>query len=227
MHQTNPSTTTARRVAELVQLGRDREAAELAIAHVCPIDDASFPTQGGPMEALDQLDQLGPLLTRLVSGIRADQLEKQTPCINFTVRGVLEHMIGGATLFAAAYSGKQSSQPDLGDVLAGFGPALTQLAEAMHSPGALDRTIASPFGEVEGATFARYVVFDGLVHGWDLATATGQDYTPPDELIAEAEAYAQQTIEHLRDGDTFASPIEPPPSATPIQRLVAYTGRKP
>ena len=37
-----------------------------------------------------------------------------------------------------------------------------------------------PFGEVPGAVFARFVVFDGLVHGWDLATATGQTYAPAD-----------------------------------------------
>jgi uncharacterized protein (TIGR03086 family) len=226
VHQGKQYSTRARRVAELIRLGRDREAVELAVAQDRPIDDASYPTQGEAMEVLDQLDQLGPLLVDVVGGIGADQLDNHTPCAKFTVRGVLEHMVGGATLFAAAFRGVEPSQPDLRDVLGGFGPALTELAAAIHSPGALDRTIFAPFGEVPGATFARFVVLDGLIHGWDLAMATGQEYDPPEELVAAAEAYAEQAIDPMRDGDTFASAIEPPPSATPIQRLAAFTGRK-
>ena len=179
------------------------------------------------MEVLDQLDELGPVLAAVVGGIRADQLDNPTPCAKFTVRGVLEHMIGGATMFTAAFRGAELSQPDPTDVLAGFGPALTGLAEAIHAPGALDRTIHAPFGEMPGATFARFVVLDGLVHGWDLATATGQAYEPPASLVAEVQAFANRTIEPLRDGDTFGPAVEPPPSASPIQRLAAFTGRQP
>jgi uncharacterized protein (TIGR03086 family) len=216
-------------VAELIELGRDREAAELAVAVTCPVDDPRSRTQGqgGRMEVLDQLDQLGPLLAAVVGRIRANQLDNPTPCADFTVRGVLEHMIGGATTFAAAFRGVAPGQPDTTDVLATFGPTLTKLVEAMHSPGALERTIQAPFGMVPGATLARFVVLDGLVHGWDLATATGQPYAPPDALVAESEAFARQAVEPLRDGDTFAPAVEPLPAATPIQRLAAFTGRHP
>ena len=179
------------------------------------------------MEVLDQFDQLGPLLAAVVSGIQADQLDNPTPCAKFTVAGVLEHMIGGATIFEAAFRGVEPSHPDATDVLASFGPTLSGLTEAVHSPGALDRTVQAPFGEVPGATSARFVVLDGLVHGWDLATATGQSYEPPEALVAEVEAFARQAVEPLRDGDTFAAAVATPPSATPIQRLVAFTGRRP
>ena len=178
------------------------------------------------MEALDQLGQLGPLLGEVVGGIRADQLDNPTPCAKFTVRGVLDHMIGGATVFAAAFRGVAPTEPDMSDVLAAFGPALGGLAEAMHSPGALERTVAAPFGEVAGETFARFVVLDGLVHGWDLATATGQSYEPSAALVAEADAFARQAVEPLRDGDTFGPAVTPPTDATPIERLVAFTGRR-
>jgi uncharacterized protein (TIGR03086 family) len=178
------------------------------------------------MEVLEQLDQLGPLLTAVVGGIRTDQLENPTPCDRFAVRGVLDHMVGGATMFAAAFRGAQPTQPDMTDPLSSFGPTLGALAEAMHSPGALDRTIDAPFGEVDGATFARFVVLDGLVHGWDLATATGQPYEPPDALVAEADAFARQALDPLRDGDTFGPAVEASASATPIERLAAFTGRR-
>jgi uncharacterized protein (TIGR03086 family) len=178
------------------------------------------------MEVLDQLDQLGPLLADVVGRIRVDQLDNSTPCAKFTVRGVLEHMVVGATTFAAAFRGVEPAEPDTTDVLAAFGPSLNGLAEALNSPGALDRTIDAPFGEVSGDTFARFIVLDGLVHGWDLTTATGQPYEPPDTLVDEAEAFARQVLEPLRDGDTFAAAVEPPPSAMPIERLAAFTGRR-
>jgi uncharacterized protein (TIGR03086 family) len=222
------STTSSRRVVRLIELGRDREAAELAVGAGTPTDDDDLShTEGEPMEVLDQLDQLGPLLAAVVGGIRADQLDNPTPCARFTVRGVLDHMIGGASTFAAAFRGVEPTKPDLSDPLASFGTALTGLAEAMHSPGALDRTLQVPFGEMPGATFGRFVVFDGLVHGWDLATSTGQPYDPPDVLVTEVDTFARQAVDPLRDGDTFGPPVEPSSSATPIQRLVAFTGRGP
>jgi uncharacterized protein (TIGR03086 family) len=204
-------------VAQLIALGRDREAAALA---------ASNPP-GGTMDVLSQLDEVGPLLAGVVGGITPDDLDNATPCAGFTVRGVLEHMIGGATMFAAAYRGEEPTEPDVSDPLNGVLPALTSLVEAMHAPGALDRTVQSPFGPVPGTAFASFVVLDGLVHGWDLATATGQQYAPRDALVADVEAFARETLDPLRDGDTFAAAVDPPAGATPMERLAAYTGRTP
>ena len=178
------------------------------------------------MDVRSQLDELGPLLAGIVGDISPDQLDNPTPCTAFTVRGVLEHMIGGAAVFTGAFRGVEPTTPDTTDVLAGFGPALGGLVEAINEPGALERTVHAPFGEVPGATFARFVVLDGLVHGWDLATATGQTYDPPDALVAEVESFAREALPPLRDGDTFAEAVEPPTSATPIERLAAFTGRR-
>lgn len=228
----NRSATT---VAELLAAGRDREAARLgagggpdqesSAGH--PSSDPHIPPWRGPMDPLAQFDQLGPLLEHVVVGITPDQLDRPTPCRDFTVRGVLEHMVGGATAFAAAYRGEPPTEPDLSDPLAAFGPALEQLGVAVSAPGALDRTVSAPFGDLPGETFARFVVFDGLVHGWDMATATGQPYEPSDQLVAEVDAFARQVLDPLRDGQTFAEAVEPGPDATPIERLAAYTGRRP
>lgn len=178
------------------------------------------------MDVLAQLDELGPLLGGVVGGIGPDDLDEPTPCAQFAVRGVLEHMISGATTFAAAFRGiEPAPTAPVGDVLAGFGPALTELASAIGTAGALDQTITAPFGEVSGETFARFVVLDGLVHGWDLAIATGQGYHPSSALVAEAHAFAEGALDGLRDGDTFAGANAAPRSATAIERLAAYTGR--
>ena len=164
-------------VSQLIKAGRDREAAQRgslgAVAR--PPGIITPASDGGPMDPLTQLNLLGPSLGGVVAGLTPDQLDRPTPCADFTVRNVLEHMIGGATAFAAAYRGVPVDEPDMSDPLAGFGPALEDLFAAIAAPGALDQTVAAPFGEVPGETFARFVVLDGIVHGWDMATATGQD----------------------------------------------------
>lgn len=222
-----------RDVQQLMVRGRDREAAELAARHLgTRRTSTAAPTRGDDvMGPLEQLDELGPLLGGVASGIAADRLESPTPCADFTVRGVLGHMITGATQFAAAFLGDAPPAvgPDVAegpDVVARAGAALGDLIGAIRSPGALDRTVASPFGALAGDAFARFVVLDGLVHGWDLAVATGQTYEPSDALVADVDAFARDAIAPaMRDGDTFAAAVDAPASATPIERLAAFTGR--
>jgi uncharacterized protein (TIGR03086 family) len=209
----------------LLTLGRDREAVAVATR-----DHGHTTTPGGPMDGPQQLDELIPLLEVLVEGISPDQLDAATPCSNFTVRGVLEHMIGGATAFAPAFRGEAApttaGPPAAATTLDRWRRAMADLLDAVHCPGADDRTIAAPFGEVPGSVFARFVAFDGLVHGWDLATATGQAYAPPAAIVDEASAFARQALTpDLRDGDTFASETEAPAGASPLERLVAFSGR--
>ena len=179
------------------------------------------------MDPRNQLDEILPLLNNLVASLDDTQLEAPTSCTAFAVRNVLEHMIGGATMFAASFRGEAPTGPSgTTDLVATFPVAMAELRAAVHSPGALDRTIAAPFGDVPGETFARFVVMDGLVHGWDIATATGRPYDPPAGVVAEVDAFTRQAIsDDMRDGDTFAAAVEPPTDASPLVRLVAFTGR--
>jgi uncharacterized protein (TIGR03086 family) len=179
------------------------------------------------MGPLEQLDALAPELGRVIAGIRDDQLDNPTPCTEFTVSGVLDHMLGGAVMFAAAFRDAQPPEiPTDGDKRTLVGAALHDLLAAMHTPGALKRAIAAPFGEVSGETLARFVVLDGLVHGWDIATATGQAYDPPDTLVKDVMAFAREAVPPLRNGETFAAVEVPAPiNASPIERLAAFTGR--
>ena len=198
---------------ELVTLGRDRDAVLTALA---------------ALDGVQQLDQIAPLLGGIVANIGDDDLGRPTPCANFAVADVLEHMIGGASAFAPAFRGDGSpaQPPTDGDVFARWNAAMGALMEAVHTDGAQDNTISSPFGEVSGAYFARYVALDGITHAWDLATATGQHFDPPAELVGQVDAFARELlVPEMRDGDTFAAATEPSADATPIERLVAFTGR--
>ena len=208
-------------VERLVQLGRDREAASLALGSLCPPD-----LQGATMKVLDQFDALFPAVGDVVGRLEPEQLDAPTACSEFTVRGVLEHMIGVATGFAGAFRGEPPAPPADGDVLTQFGAAMTELRSAVGSTGALDRTIEAPFGQVPGDAFARFVVLDGLVHGWDISTSTGHPYAPPAELVNDVHSFARQAITPgMRQAGMFADATVPPADATPLEQLVALTGR--
>jgi uncharacterized protein (TIGR03086 family) len=206
-------------LTRLIEHGRDREAAELASHLLAPADSFSDP--------LVQLDAILPMLSGLVANLDFADLDRPTPCANFTVRGVLEHMIAGATMFAGAFRGRAPADVTISDPLSGFGIAMADLQSAVHSVGAMDRTIAAPFGDVPGDVFARFVAMDGLVHGWDITTAIGVPYEPADALVAAVDAFAREAIaDGMRDGDTFAATVEPPAGAPPIVKLAAFTGRQ-
>lgn len=215
----DPAPTDA--ITQLIQQGRDREAAALGSERL------STTMRGTPMDPTTQLDQVMPMLKSMVSTLSTDELSAQTPCEKFAVRGVLEHMIGGGSTFAAAFRGEAPpAAPPTGDPIELFPKTMDDLLDAMKGPGALERLVDAPFGTVPGEVFARFVALDGLVHGWDIATATGRAYDPPAELVAAADAFAHQALgDEMRDGDTFKAATDVPADAAPIARLAAFTGR--
>jgi uncharacterized protein (TIGR03086 family) len=159
------------------------------------------------------------------------QLADATPCANFTVHDVLDHMMVGGATFAHAFRGEQAPElktPAVQGVVptAEFRSAMDGLLAAVRSDGAMERTISSPVGEMSGEAFARFVAFDGLVHGWDLATATGLRFEVPPAVVDAVDEFARAAISpEMRDGDTFKDATTPPAGATPIERLVAFSGR--
>ena len=184
------------------------------------------------MEPTVQLSSIIPRLIDLVDQLDTAQLSERTACADFDVRGVLDHMMGGAATFGPAFRGETPPEQlpvsaPAGEVpTAAFRAVMTELLAAANSPGAMQRTVAAPFGEVPGSVFARFVAFDGLVHGWDIASATGLTWNPADDVVAAVDDFARTTVgSEMRDGDTFADETVAPAGASPIERLVAFTGR--
>lgn len=184
------------------------------------------------MDGSEQLSIIIPMLKGVAGRIRSDQLGAVTPCADFDVAGVLGHMTGLASGFAPMFLGEEPSQvgslPADASATDRFNHAMDQLQDAVTSPGALERTIQTPGGPMPGAVFARLVAFDGLVHGWDLASATQQDWEPPEQLVSEVDTFAREAITaEMRNGDAFAPEQQPPANANTMLRLVAFTGRHP
>ena len=184
-----------RHTARLIELGRDREAAELGAATTPwrPSATAARRIHGTTGAARRAGARAGRGRGRDHAG-RSSTTRRRAP--TSPCAGVLDHMIGGATAFAAAFRGERGTRrrPTAATRSPTSGSALGDLVAAMHEPGALDRTVAGAVRRGAGRrTFARFVVLDGLVHGWDLSTATGQPYDPPERLVAEVDEFARNT----------------------------------
>lgn len=186
---------------------------------------------GDTMQPTEQLAHILPALEALVDRIRPMQLNDPTPCDKFTVHDVLDHMIVLGGSFAYWFRGEDApelkSPPVYGVVPAKeFRATMDDLLAAVLSDGAMARVIPAPIGEMPGDTFARFVAFDGLVHGWDIATATGLPWDPPADVIDAVDGFARAAISvEMRDGDTFKDATTPRPNASPLERLAAFSGR--
>lgn len=183
------------------------------------------------MEPTDQLDVILPAVTKLVARIRPDQLDAPTPCDDFTVHDVIDHMIVLGTTFAHLFRGEEPPAITAPAVYgrvpsAEFASAMSELGDAVAASGAQQRWLVTPIGEMDGATFARVVAVDGLVHGWDLAVATGVPFTVDPDVVAAVDDFARAALsDELRAGGLFASATEAPADATTLESLAAFSGR--
>lgn len=152
------------------------------------------------------------------------KLDVPTPCEEWTVRDLINHMLEGQELFAGAAEGKPAAPPPgRPKELMGEDPAeqyeagRNTVLDAYRKEGALEQY---------GMTLGIGVV-DQLVHGWDLATATGQDAAMPADI---AEAALQMMDGRLPDdarGPFFKASVPVPEDAGVQEKLVAYMGRRP
>lgn len=181
-----------------------------------------------------QLEQVVPMLGGLVASVRPEDLRLSTPCDAWTTRDLLNHLIGGAEMYAGAFAGEPMRDisgrlPDAigDDPGAAFVAAATAFGEATALPGAMDRVLALPYGEMAGPEVLRFIAFDLLVHSWDLATTLGTVIEPGDELVADAAAYAHEVLgPWTRDGINFGPAAPAPAGASSLDELVAFTGRR-
>ncbi len=183
------------------------------------------------MEPTDQLAYILPTVSATVDRIQTMQMHDPTPCSEFNVHDVLNHMIVLGGTFAYWFRGEEAPELKPPAVYgwvpsAEFREVMDDLLEAVSSPGAMKRTMSTPMGEMPGATFARFVAFDGLIHGWDLASSTGQTFEVPREVISSVDEFARGALSpEMRDGDTFKDATTAPDDASPLERLVAFSGR--
>jgi len=181
------------------------------------------------VDLVDALDQTFQHAHRVIAGTSASQHGDSTPCEEWTVRDLLEHMIGVVGGLGAAAAGQPPSGPfELGaDPAAQFEDAAAATLAAWRTPGVLDRIVDGGPGPMPGRVLAGINLLDTATHTWDLARATGQPSELPDEIAAAAmEASSQIISPEIRPGRLGAE-VQTSEDAGPTDRLVAFLGRTP
>jgi uncharacterized protein (TIGR03086 family) len=182
------------------------------------------------MDVLAQWDVVVPEFQRIVATTKPDQLDDQTPCTEWKVRDLFGHLLGGATMFAPMIRGDEPPatppSPSDDDLTSAVAAAVSDVDAAWRTPGALDRVIATPLGDMQGEAFARLLAFDLLMHTWDLATTTGQSVDVPVDVVGAIDEFARQAVsDDLRQPGLFGPEVTAAPDAAPLDRLVAFSGR--
>ena len=216
---------TSEQVGRLIELGRDGEAAHLAVR------ETGGPVGSEKAHMLGPLEQLEVVVPAFVWLVRDDEefLDLVTPCEGWVVRDLLDHVNGGARTFAAAVEEREVRQKPLGaHPSATVAEALAEFEEAVRGPGALERTVNSPFGAMPGEVFARLAVLDLLVHTWDVCRASSEVPGLPDDVVQAVDAFARQAItDDLRTPGVFGPEVEATPNSSTLDALAAFTGRRP
>ncbi|MEO6605440.1 MAG: TIGR03086 family metal-binding protein, partial [Aeromicrobium sp.] len=151
----------------------------------------------------------------LVSSIPAEQLDQSTPCTDWTVRDLTNHLVNSATQMAVMAEGGEPDFSSLSDHHDDPGPVLRQAADKIVA--AFDAGTEAPEGMIASEL---------AVHNWDLAKALGRDIGELDPAVAEAGfAFMSQQLTPERRGDSFKPEQQAPDGANAYERLAAFAGR--
>jgi len=189
------------------------------------------------MTSMPDLAPAARTMATLVTGVTDSQLDAPTPCPAYTLADMLDHVGGLSLAFTAAAQkelGAYTSQapaPDgarLGeDWRTRIPQQLTALAEAWRSPDAWQGMTQAGGVDLPGQAAGIVALNELVVHGWDVAVASGQPYDgDPASLQACLEFVS--TFDAPTDGSgPFGPPVPVRDDAPLLDRLVGSTGRDP
>ncbi|HUZ53958.1 MAG TPA: TIGR03086 family metal-binding protein [Streptosporangiaceae bacterium] len=171
----------------------------------------------------------GEMTDRLISQISPAQLGLATPCSEWDVSALINHIVNGQLRFTALLTGQPG--PERGEDVLGEDPAadfrssFAGLADLLDEDGFLERTVPTPFGDGPGTQLVAMRVTELTLHSWDLASATGQSRMLDPELAAFAmAALRSRPIPRSADGP-FGPPQLDPSLTLDADMLAAFAGR--
>lgn len=171
----------------------------------------------------------------VVAGLKPDVMSDPTPCSEFDVATLTNHLTGavartGSIAHGVPVTGQlevDANEPE-GGWAAAFEAARAEAIEAWEDDALLAKEFTLPWATVPGAGIVTMYAMEATLHGWDLAVATGQDDLLDDEVAERLLPPAREWLppEH-RGGDIpFGPVVEVPEGARAVDRLAAFTGRR-
>jgi uncharacterized protein (TIGR03086 family) len=191
-----------------------------------PADLPSGP-DSPPTDELESAEATLAVLENVLQGIAKDDESKQTPCREFDVAKLTDHLMNSITAIGG-HAGAEFPERDREDsverqVILAARPAL----DAWHKRG-LDGTVPFGGGEAPAAMMAGVLSIEFLIHAWDYAAAIGREMTVSDALSDYVMGLAKVIITPQgRTNVGFDDPVDVPADAGALDRLIAYTGRQP
>jgi uncharacterized protein (TIGR03086 family) len=177
---------------------------------------------------LRAVDQTGKVVANLGYG----QLGLSTPCSEWNVRGLINHLISSLYMFSQAAMGAKFNLEEFGvdrvryDPAVSYGQEAAKLKIALGRAGVLEQEWQLSFGETPGWLAVDIAIIEFVTHGWDLAMATNSKVELDPELAEVALANAQELISQFgRQEGVFGPEIATPADADAHGRLATYLGR--
>lgn len=171
----------------------------------------------------------------LVAGVPDDAWSRPTPCSEWDVRALVNHVVGEDKWTEPLVEGRTVAEVGDrfdGDLL-GRDPAGAasqagkEAVAAFAASDALERTIHVSYGDIPGEEYAWQLFADHVIHGWDLAAATGQQPRLQAGVVEALQEWFGQREELYRQGGAVGARVDLGSDATPAQRLLAAFGRDP
>jgi uncharacterized protein (TIGR03086 family) len=173
------------------------------------------------MAAHDLMTAALPPTLDVIRAVRPDQLDLPTPCGDFTVRDLMEHMRQTA-LFLLAATGTAPADPP--EELA---ERLGLVDAAFSAPSAWEGEVSLGSGPLPAAMVGGMAVAEVVVHGWDLARATGQSPSWDAGVVAFLSEEVGKTAGLGRQMGAYGPEVKVPEDAPLLDRVLGETGRDP
>lgn len=179
-----------------------------------------------PLDELDAAERSLVVLQQVVHGIATDDLTKQTPCGEYDVAALTDHLLNSISVLGgvagAELPGRDPDDSVERQVIAAARPAL----DAWRRRG-LDGSIDVGSNQMPAQVLAGILALEFLVHGWDYATAIDRPFDAPDSLTGYVHDLSRKIITpEGRKKVGFDDPVEVADDAGPLERLLAFTGRR-
>jgi uncharacterized protein (TIGR03086 family) len=189
-------------------------------------------------ETTDLLRAVLADLAPVVGNIPPEQLHRPTPCTEWDVEQLRNHIVGWLTLFAAGFADPNGQAPraDVDSYMVSDDPAgeVRSAADTMERAlrnGATERPLRLGENGMPGELALGMILWEYQMHGWDLARATGQAWSPPPAASEASLQFAPGMLtpdyQGPGRGKPFADRVEVSADATPLDRLLGLSGRDP
>ena len=163
-----------------------------------------------------------------IAKVPDDKWDAPSPCPDWTARDIVQHVVDTQGMFLG-FVGKElgpiSSAAD--DPGAAWDAARAKTQHELDDPKLAGAEFDGFFGRTRyDEAVDRFLNFDLVVHGWDLARATGLDETIAPEDITQVRAKAESFGDAMRAPQAFGPEVDAPAGADEQTRLLAFLGRR-